>query len=179
MDKSHTNKTCSTHFVKPWSKPIKNRQMKKFQILGTVLLLSVVTILLVACQKEQDGVAKEVNSSRVNESIAAVEVNASDISGIIDRNEAAKLAANYANANINTSTSVKFDVKDIQNFLAVLRKEGSKNIYVNFGVYGADHPKAGRLTVFFSGDKKSSTGNVRGNFESENERYLNHGGLVP
>lgn len=178
MDKSHTNKTCSTHFVKPWSKPIKNRQMKKFQILGTVLLLSVVTILLVACQKEQDGVAKEVNSSRVNESIAAVEVNASDISGIIDRNEAAKLAANYANANINTSTSVKFDVKDIQNFLAVLRKEGSKNIYVNFGVYGEGNHK-GRLTVFFSGDKKSRTGNVRGNFESENERYLNHGGLVP
>ncbi len=155
--------------------------MKKFQILGTVLLLSVVTILLVACQKEQDGVANEVNSSRVNESIAAVEVNASDISGIIDRNEAAKLAANYANANINTSTSVKFDVKDIQNFLSVLRKEGSKNIYVNFGVYddGAGPRKAGRLTVFFSGDKKSSTGNVRGNFEAENERFLNHGGLVP
>ena len=62
--------------------------MKKFQILGTVLLLSVVTILLVACQKEQDGVANEVNSSRVNESIGAVEVNASDIPGIIDRNEA-------------------------------------------------------------------------------------------
>jgi uncharacterized protein YcfL len=155
--------------------------MKKFQILGTVLLLSVVTILLVACQKEQDGVANEVNSSRVNESIAAVEVNASDISGIIDRNEAAKLAANYANANINTSTSVRFDVKDIQNFLSVLRKEGSKNIYVNFGVYddGAGPGKAGRLTVFFSGDKKSSTGNVRGNFEAENERFLNHGGLVP
>lgn len=152
--------------------------MKKFQILGTVLLLSVVTILLIACQKEQDGVANEVNSTRNNESIAAVEVNASDIPGIIDRNEAAKLAANYANANINTSTSVRFDIKDIQNFLSVLRKEGSKSFTVNFGIYkGGSHD--GRLTVFFSGDKKTSSGNVRGNFEDGSEKYLNHGGLVP
>lgn len=152
--------------------------MKKFQILGTVLILSVVTILLVACQKEQDGVTNEVNSTRVNESIAAVEVNASDIPGIIDRNEAAELAANYASANMNKSTAVRFDVKDIQSFLNVLRKEGSKHIYVNFGIYNGGE-KDGRLTVFFSGDKKSTTGNVRGNFEGESERYLNHGGLVP
>jgi hypothetical protein len=152
--------------------------MKKFQILGTVLMLSVVTILLVACQKEQDGVANEVNSSRVNESIGAVEVNASDIPGIIDRNEAAKLAANYASANINTSTAVSFEVKDIQSFLNNLKREGSKNIYVNFGIYGEGRNK-GRLTVFFSGDKKTRTGNVRGNFEEASEKFLNHGGLFP
>ncbi len=152
--------------------------MKKFQILGTVLMLSVVTILLVACQKEQDGVANEVNSSRAEESIGAVEVDASNIPGIIDRNEAAKLAANYASANINKSTAVSFEVKDIQSFLNKLKKEGSKNIYVNFGIYGEGNHK-GRLTVFFSGDKKTSTGNVRGNFEDVAEKFLNHGGLFP
>lgn len=152
--------------------------MKKFQILGTVLMLSVVTILLVACQKEQDGVANEVNSTKVNESIAAVEVNTSDIPGIIGRDEAARLAANYASANINTSTAVSFEVKDIQNFLNNLKREGSKNIYVNFGIYGDGNHK-GRLTVFFSGDKKSRNGSVRGNNQESSEKYLNHGGLFP
>lgn len=152
--------------------------MKKFQILGTVLLLSVVTILLVACQKEQDGVANEVNNTRSNESIAGIEVNASSIPGIIDKNEAAKLAANYASAKINPSTAVTFDINDIQNFLNILKKDGSKTISVNFGIYNGG-PKDGRLTVFFSGDKKTNNGNVRGNFEAGSEKYLNHGGLVP
>lgn len=148
--------------------------MKKFQILGTVLLLSVVTILLVACQKEQDGVTNEVNNRNASETVTAIEVNASDIPGIIDRDEAAKMAARYANAGVNKSLAVSFDVKDIQNYLSVLKRSGSSKIYVNFGMYDN-----GRLTVFFSGDKKTSNGNVRGNFDDGSERFLNHGGLVP
>lgn len=148
--------------------------MKKFQILGTVLLLSVVTILLVACQKEQDGVTNEVNNRNTSETITAIEVNASDIPGIIDRDEAAKMAARYANSGVNKSLAVSFDIKDIQNYLSVLRRSGSSKIYVNFGMY-----ENGRMTVFFSGDKKTNNGNVRGNFDDVAERFLNHGGLVP
>ncbi len=151
--------------------------MKKFQILGTVLLLSVVTILLVACQKEQDGVTNEVNSTKSEESVTAIEVNASDIPGIIDRSEAAKMAARYANSGLNKSTAVSFDIKDIQNYLNVLKRSGSSKIYVNFGMYDN-----GRLTVFFSGDKRSSNGSVRGNFAddpNDPSKFLNHGGLVP
>ena len=152
--------------------------MKKFQILGTVLLLSVVTILLVACQKEQDGVTNEVNSTKSEESVTAIEVNASDIPGIIDRNEAAKLAANYKSANVNKSIAVSFDIKDIQNYLNVLKRDRSSKIYVNFGMYVGGE-KDGRLTVFFSGDKKSNNGSVRGNFAEDEGKFLNHGGLFP
>lgn len=148
--------------------------MKKFQILGTVLLLSVVTILLVACQKEQDGVTNDTNSTKSEENVTAIEVDASSIPGIIDRSEAAKMAARYASSGVNKSVAVSFDVKDIQNYLSVLKRSGSSKIYVNFGMY-----ENGRLTVFFSGDKKTSNGSVRGNFDDGSERFLNHGGLVP
>lgn len=148
--------------------------MKKFQILGTVLLLSVVTILLVACQKEQDGVTNEVNSTKSEENITAIEVDASAIPGIIDRDEAAKMAARYANSGVNKSIAVSFDIKDMRDYLSVLRRGGSSKIFVNFGMY-----ENGRMTVFFSGDKKTRNGSVRGNFEDGSERFLNHGGLVP
>lgn len=148
--------------------------MKKFQILGTVLLLSVVTILLVACQKEQDGVTNEVNSNNSSENVTAIEADASSIPGIIDRNEAAKMAARYESSKMNKSLAVSFDIKDIQTYLNVLKRNKSSKIYVNFGMY-----ENGRLTVFFSGDKKTSNGSVRGNFDDGSERFLNHGGLVP
>ncbi|MFW2478273.1 MAG: hypothetical protein ACN4EP_15235 [Sediminibacterium sp.] len=152
--------------------------MKKFQILGTVLLLSVVTTLLVACQKEQDGVTNEVSKKATDEeSVTAIQVSASDIPGIINKNEASSLAARYAAARINKSTAVAFSVKDIQNYLYLLRKAGSKNIYVNFGLYDN-----GRLTVFFSGDKRSGSGSIRNSdfgSPSDGEDFLNHGGLVP
>lgn len=153
--------------------------MKKFQILGTVLLLSVVTILLVACQKEQDGVTNEVNNKSGEELIRGIEVNASDIPGIIDQNEASKLASNYKAANMNATESVKFSVKDIQNYLNLLKKQGSENIYVNFGIYNTNDATNGRLTVFFSGDRRTRSGSVRGNNAEKETEYLNHGGLLP
>lgn len=151
--------------------------MKKFQILGTVLLLSVVTILLVACQKGQDGsITNESNTVKNSEeNITAIEVDASSIPGIISKNEAAKMASRYKSARINKSEYISFDVKDIQNYLSVLKKQGSKKIYVNFGIY-----ENGRLTVFFSGDKKKSSGSIRGNdVDKEDSEFLNHGGLFP
>jgi hypothetical protein len=148
--------------------------MKKFQILGTVLLLSVVTILLVACQKEQDGVTNEANSTKSDESVSAIEVDASNIPGIIDRSEAAKMAARYSSSGMNKTTAVSFDIKDIQNYLNALKRDRSSKIYVNFGMY-----ENGRLTVFFSGDKKNSSGSVRGNFAEDEGKFLNHGGLFP
>lgn len=149
--------------------------MKKFKILGTVLALSVVTTLLVACQKEQDGVTNETSNKSTDESITAVEVNASDIPGIISQGEASELAARYAAARLNKTTAVTFSVKDIQNYLTVLKRKGSQNITVNFGMY-----QNGRLTVFFSGDPKRSSGNVRNSNTTEDSRdFLNHGGVVP
>ena len=148
--------------------------MKKFQILGTVLLLSVVTTLLVACQKEQDGVTNEVSKS-TDESVTAIQVDASNIPGIIPQNEAATLAARYAAARVNKSTAVSFSVKDIQNYLNLLKRNRSEKIYVNFGMY-----ENGRLTVFFSGDKKSGSGSIRNSDLLDDVReFLNHGGLLP
>lgn len=148
--------------------------MKKFQILGTVLMLSVVTTLLVACQKEQDGVTNEVNNKSSEEMITAIEVDASSIPGIIDQNEAASMAARYAAAGVNKSEYVSFNLKDIQNYLTVLKRGGSEKIYVNFGMY-----ENGRMTVFFSGDKKKRSGNIRGNNVEKETEFLNHGGLFP
>ncbi len=149
--------------------------MKKFQILGTVLLLSVVTTLLVACQKEQDGVTNEVSNNSADESITAIQVDASSIPGIIPQNEASKLAARYAAARVNKSTAVSFSVKDIQNYLNLLKRNRSEKIYVNFGMY-----ENGRLTVFFSGDKKGGSGSIRNSDLLDDVReFLNHGGLLP
>jgi hypothetical protein len=147
--------------------------MKKFQILGTVLLLSVVTTLLVACQKEQDGVTNEVSKS-TDESITAIQVDASNIPGIIQQNEASALASRYAAARVNKSTAVAFSVKDIQNYLNLLKRDRSEKIYVNFGMY-----ENGRLTVFFSGDKKKSSGSIRNSDFDKESDFLNHGGLLP
>lgn len=149
--------------------------MKKFQILGTVLLLSVVTTLLVACQKEQDGVTNEVSNNSADESVTAIQVDASNIPGIIPQNEAATLASRYAAARVNKSTAVAFSVKDIQNYLNLLKRNRSEKIYVNFGMY-----ENGRLTVFFSGDKRSGSGSIRNSdiFDDARE-FLNHGGLLP
>jgi len=149
--------------------------MKKFQILGTVLLLSVVTTLLVACQKEQDGVTNEVSNKSTDESVTAIQVDASNIPGIIPQNEAAALASRYAAARVNKSTAVSFSVKDIQNYLNLLKRNRSEKIYVNFGMY-----ENGRLTVFFSGDKKSGSGSIRNSDLTDDvKEFLNHGGLLP
>jgi len=148
--------------------------MKKFKILGAVLALSVVTTLLVACQKEQDGVTNETNARSNEATITAIQVSASDIPGIITQNKAAELASRYAAARLNMSTAVSFSVKDIQNYLSLLKRDGSKNLYVNFGMY-----ENGRLTIFFSGDKKQSSGNIRNSGTTNDTEYLNNGGLVP
>ncbi len=149
--------------------------MKKIKLLGTVLLLSVVTTLLVACQKEQDGVTNEIENNSVTEGGIAVEIDATQIPGNISQDEAASMATRYKNARLNKSEYIGFKVKDIENYLKVLKKSKSENVYVNFGMYSN-----GRLTVFFSGDKKTSTGSKK-NDEDEGGRtdFLNHGGIYP
>ncbi|MFZ6024194.1 MAG: hypothetical protein ACOYVG_07030 [Bacteroidota bacterium] len=160
--------------------------MKKFQILGTVLLLSVVAALLVACQKEQDGVTNEA-SAKSEESLLAVEVNAANIPGMISQDAAASMAAEYARAygssrNSKYTQSVTFDIKDIQNFLALLKRKGNKSVTVNFGVYNEktahDPSQVGRLTVFFTGSSKSK-GNVRSDAPADSPESLNQGNLLP
>ncbi len=160
--------------------------MKKFQILGTVLALSVVTILLVACQKEQDGVTNESNSTK-EESIVAIAVDASTIPGMISQDAAASMAAEYAKAYSNArnskyTQSVTFDIKDLQNFLAVLKRKGGQSVTVNFGVYNektAHNPsQIGRLTVFFTGSSQSR-GSVRSSDFGKSEEFLNGGNLLP
>jgi len=163
--------------------------MKKFQILGTVLLLSVVTTLLVACQKEQDGVTAE-SSAKSEESLVAIEVNAADIPGAISRDAAASMAAEYAKLFGNTNArnskftqSVTFNIKDLQSFLTVLRRKGGQSVTVNFGVYNEktahDPSQIGRLTVFFTGSSKAK-GSVRSNdLFQDSKEFLNYGDLLP
>lgn len=160
--------------------------MKKFQILGTVLVLSVVTILLVACQKEQDGITND-SSSQNEKPIVAIEADASSITGMISEDAAASMAAEYAKAYSNArnskyTQSVTFDIKDLQTFLAVLKRKGGQSVTVNFGVYNektAHNPsQVGRLTVFFTGSS-SSKGSVRSNDFSGVREFLNEGNLLP
>lgn len=159
--------------------------MKKFKILGAVLALSVVTTLLVACQKEQDGVTNETNA-KSEESLIAVEVNASNISGMISQDAAAAMAAEYAkyfnnNRNSKFTQSVTFSIKDVQNFLALLKRKDSKSVTVNFGVYDEktahDPSQIGRLTVFFTGSSQTRN-NIRSN-EYDKEAILNSGNQFP
>lgn len=162
--------------------------MKKFQILGAVLLLSVVTTLLVACQKEQDGVTNEIESNTKSEElVTGVEVNASNIPGMISQDAAASMAAEYAKyfnsaRGSKYTQSVTFDIKDLQNFLAILKRKGGSSVTVNFGVYNEktahDPSQIGRLTVFFTGSTKSK-GNVRGNDLEDAREFLNAGNLLP
>lgn len=160
--------------------------MKKFQILGAALLLSVVTILLVACQKEQDGVTNEVNNNSSSETLRGVQVDASNITGMISQDAAASLAAEYAKAygnsrNSKYTQSVTFDIKDLQSFLAILKKKGGQSVTVNFGVYNEktahNASQVGRLTVFFTGSS-TSKGQIRSN-DSRMEEFLNEGNLLP
>lgn len=160
--------------------------MKKFQILGTVLVLSVVTILLVACQKEQDGVTND-SSSKSEESIVAIEVDAANIAGMISQDAAASMAAEYAKAYSNSrnskyTQSVTFDIKDLQSFLTLLKRKGGKSVTVNFGVYNektAHNPaQVGRLTVFFTGSGQAR-GSIRSSDFGKSEEFLNGGNLLP
>ena len=161
--------------------------MKKIQILGTVLMLSVVTLLLVACQKEQDGVTNEVSSSK-EETVTGIQISPSAIQGMISQDAASAMAAEYAKHFSNPCNGVKytqsvtFDVKDIQNFLALIKQKGGKSITVNFGVYDkntAHNPsQVGRLTVFFTGAAESK-GNVRSNNLDGLREFLNEGNLMP
>lgn len=159
--------------------------MKKMKSLGVVLALSVVT-LLGACQKGQEGVTTNESAAvkSGNENITAIQVSASNIPGIINNDDASSMAAEYVNKFGGKSTQyVSFNVKDLQAYLNYLKSQGSQKIYVNFGVYNdktATPGNAGKLTVFFTGDKRSKgNGSVGSNDVFDDSEALNHGGIFP
>jgi hypothetical protein len=105
---------------------------------------------------------------------------------MISKDDAASMAAEYAKAYNNARSSkftqsVTFDIKDLQNFLAVLKRKGGQSVTVNFGVYNektAHNPsQIGRLTVFFTGSSKTRD-NIRVN-DFDKEAILNSGNQLP
>ena len=138
--------------------------MKKFTFfLGTALLILVVGVLFLSCQKEQSSVTDETAkvASSENNNIVGV-AGTTSWAGSIDPAYAASLAANYLKKygeDDNQTQSVAFSAKDLIAYITNLQnKYKSDIIYVNFGVYGKGAKPVnakdwGRLTVFFTGNK--------------------------
>ncbi len=165
--------------------------MKKNHLLSGFLMLAVVATLFVACQKEQNGVSTENgnNSANVNESVSGVATNGGNIAGMISGGDAEDMHEAYVKANPGKTQYVKFQVKDLQAFLSVLKsKYKSDAVYVNFGVYNSQNATSranvGKVTVFFSGDdNRKKSGTVKTNdinaADDTATDYLNHGGIWP
>jgi hypothetical protein len=167
--------------------------MKKFSFFSTaVLLSSIVVVLLISCQKEQNAVSNEPETNAVDETHMVAVSGSGPYSGSIKPSYASSLAANYAKkygTDENGAQYVAFSAKDLVAFINGLQaKYKSDIVYVNFGVYGKGalplkSKDYGKLTVFFTGNKISGT-NTQRNFGVDadnvaNDEFLNHGQIYP
>lgn len=166
--------------------------MKKFSILSATLMVGVALALVVSCQKESSATTQNDATVVASEGRVAATAGVGPYAGSIQSTYAASLADNFAKKFDGQSQAVAFKAKDLISFLTNLQnKYKSDVIYVNFGVYGrgaapVDSKDYGKLTVFFSGNKTGSEGNKRTddgptnpNDPSNNDQYLNHGGIWP
>ena len=167
--------------------------MKKFTFFpGSALLILVVGLLFLSCQKEQSSVTDETAKVASSESNNIVGVaGTTSWAGSIDPAYAASLAANYLKKygeDDNQTQSVAFSAKDLIAYIANLQnKYKSDIVYVNFGVYGQGAKPVnakdwGRLTVFFTGNKIPAPNSViknDGTSDTAPDGFLNHGQLTP
>lgn len=169
--------------------------MKKFSFLSAAILLSsIVVVLLISCQKEQNTVSIEPEASATEEKVNIVALSGTGpYSGSIKPSYASSLAANYTRkygSSEGQAQYVAFSAKDLVAFINGLRtKNKSDIIYVNFGVYGrgalpVNSKDYGRLTVFFTGNKIGGLNDLKNNGiaaddVSTNDEFLNHGTLYP
>ena len=166
--------------------------MKKFSFYSTaVLVLAIVGVLFISCQKEQNTVTNETNNIPASEAHVKAVAGGGSYAGSISRSYAASLAANYTdkygNADDQTQ-SVAFSADDLIAYINGLKvKYKSDIIYVNFGIYGkgadpVDSKDWGRLTVFFTGNKMNPSTSHRTDGvdnTSASDDFLNHGTIYP
>ncbi|MDD2792487.1 MAG: hypothetical protein PHD73_04855, partial [Sediminibacterium sp.] len=144
--------------------------MKKYftiKLLGVLLIAAAVS----SCQKDQgENVLTQTSSAKEEGSVSGQAVAANNISGLISEESGEELRENYHNKNArsgNETEYVAFSVKDLSNYLALIRsKYKSDSIYVSFGVYNektaVNKKDVGRTTIFFMGKNNvSKAGKIR------------------
>ena len=163
--------------------------MKKLFVSFNIFLLAiVVSVVFIACQKEQSSVTEE--SAVVSETNQIMGTSGfGSFEGSVSREFATALATNYAKEynDANQTQYVAFSAKDVDGFIKKHYADplATDMIYVNFGVYGKGAPAVntkdnGRLTVFFTASKPNISGGKKTFGEADPfDAYLNHGGLVP
>ncbi|HJV20625.1 MAG TPA: hypothetical protein VJ552_12150 [Sediminibacterium sp.] len=170
--------------------------MKKyftFKFLGVLLIAAAVS----SCQKDQGETSlTQTSSAREEGSVSgqAVALAANNISGLISEESGEDLRENYHNRNArsgNETEYVAFSVKDLSNYLALIRsKYKSDSVYVSFGVYdektAVKRKDVGRTTIFFMGKNNvSKAGKIRSQNDALDDgtgfgsNYLNHGTIYP
>jgi len=163
--------------------------MKKFTFFPTsALVLAMMMVLFISCQKEQKPVTENIPAS---EGVVKGTAGGGSYAGSISQSYAVALAANYTKKYGNDdgqAQSVAFSANDLIAYINGLKnKYQSDIIYVNFGVYGkgadpVDSKDLGRLTVFFTGNKtpaSSSNHRTDGDDTMASDDFLNHGTLYP
>ena len=163
--------------------------MKKLSLSFNVFLLTlVVSVVFIACQKEQSSATDE--AALVSETNQIMGTSGSgSFAGSVSREYAAALAKNYVKKydDDNQTQYVSFSAKDVDAFIRnhYANLLSTDIVYVNFGVYGKGAPAVnpkdnGRLTVFFTANKPNTTGdNQRFGEGDPNDEYLNHGQIFP
>lgn len=168
--------------------------MKKYftmKFLGVLLIAATVS----SCQKDQgENSLTQTSSAREEGSVSGQAVAANNISGLISEESGEELRENYHNKNArsgNETEYVAFSVKDLSNYLALIRsKYKSDSVYVSFGTYtektAVNKKDIGRTTIFFMGKNNvSKAGKIRSQNDTEDDgtgfgsNYLNHGTIYP
>ncbi|MBL7759469.1 MAG: hypothetical protein JNK08_02110 [Sediminibacterium sp.] len=168
--------------------------MKKYftmKFLGVLLIAATVS----SCQKDQgENSLTQTSSAREEGSVSGQAVAANNISGLISEESGEELRENYHNKNArsgNETEYVAFSVKDLSNYLALIRsKYKSDSVYVSFGVYtektAVNKKDIGRTTIFFMGKNNvSKAGKIRSQDDVLDDgtgfgsNYLNHGNIYP
>jgi thioredoxin reductase len=167
--------------------------MKKYftiKFLGVLLIAAAVS----SCQKDQgDTTLMQTSGTQEEGRVSGQAITANNISGLISEESGENLRENYHNKNArsgNETEYVAFSVKDLSNYLALIRsKYKSDSVYVSFGVYdektAVNKKNIGRTTIFFMGKNNvSKAGRIRsqddtGEDNGDGSNYLNHGNIYP
>jgi nitrous oxide reductase accessory protein NosL len=164
--------------------------MKKNSFMGSMFLIAIsVTVLFIACQKEQNTVSSATDNISSDANLI-VAVDGKNLPGLISQSSADELRNEFLKtAGPNESQYVQFSIKSLVTYLnAMTAKYGSDKVYVNFGVYDANtvpngnQSYIGRKTVFFTvnNTKHGGSGNVILNDLSDTtQNSFNHGQIFP
>ena len=164
--------------------------MKQNSFKGSLFIVSAfLTIMLMACQKEQNATATTDATPAASENNIVAGVNGGAIPGLISRADADELRAEYIKvAGTSETQSVQFSINSLQSYLSSMKKKyGADAVYITFGVYDAktapngDLSYVGKKSIFFAVNNKKSTSSTKKEDGSDggDEDFLNHGQIYP